>query len=134
MRTFMASSSRLAYITGRSFPERSLSADRVVHAEAALDGDHVLGPLEGRGSRRAALPRPANGLEELLEARRRDDPHHHELVGALVDDLVPDVVAEEARGARHQPVRDTVDHHAPLPAEADLQLHLAAVRVLAAAS
>src|SRR5712664_2643013 len=72
---------------------------RVVHAHRALDGDDVLRPRERR---RRGLPpraRPADRLEELLEAVRGDQPHHHEVLVAVVDDLVLDVVAEEARGA-----------------------------------
>src|SRR5712691_2851404 len=56
------------------------SARGVVHAKRALDGHDVLRPLEGRGSGRPRLARPPDGLEELLEARRRHHPEHHELV------------------------------------------------------
>src|SRR5437762_249115 len=56
------------------------SARGVVHAQRALDGHDVLRPLEGRGSGRPRLARPPDGLEELLEARRRHHPEHHELV------------------------------------------------------
>src|SRR5207249_7148378 len=51
----------------------------------------------GRGLTRRA--RPADRLEEFLEAMGRDEPHHHEVLGAVVHDLVLDVVAEEAGGA-----------------------------------
>src|SRR5262245_43587559 len=107
------------------------SADGVVHPQPALDVDHVERPLEWRGSRRAHLAGPADGLEKVLESRRGDDPEHHEIVGALVDDLVLDVVAEEACGAGHEPMLRAVDHDPPAAAEADLQLYLLAVRVLA---
>src|SRR5262249_56807275 len=96
-----------------------------------LDLDYVEGPLEGCRRGRPRLPGPADGLEELLEARRRNDPQHHEIVGAFVDDLVLDVVAEETGGAGHEPVLHAIDHDPPAAAEADLQLHLLAVRVLA---
>src|SRR5690349_6425946 len=75
---------------------------RVVHAHGALDGDDVAGTRERRGSRLPCRARAADGPEELLEPVRRDQPHHHEVVGTVVDDLVLDVVAEEARGAGHE--------------------------------
>src|SRR5262249_6389685 len=89
------------------------SADSVVHPESALDFDHVEWPLEGCGSGRAGLWGAADGLEEVLEPWRGDDPEHHEIIGALVDDLVFDVVAEEARGAGHEPMLRAVDHDPP---------------------
>src|SRR5262249_27544813 len=107
------------------------SADGVVHPQPALDVDHVERPLEWCGSRRARLTGPADGLEKVLEPRRGGDPEHHEIVGALAGDLVRDVVAEEAGGAGHESMFRAVDHDPPAAAEADLQLHLLAVRVLA---
>jgi hypothetical protein len=73
----------------------------------------------------------ADRLEEVLEAGRRDHPEHHEVVGAVVVDLVLDVVAQEARRARDQVVADAVDHDAPGAPEAHLQFDLTPVGVLA---
>src|SRR6185295_10900393 len=107
----------------------------VVHPQAALDGDDVGRPLERHRRGIARRAGPADGLEEVLEAVRGDDPQHHEVVlRALVDELVLDVEAQEARGARHQRVALAVHHHAALASEADLQLDLVAVRVLAHAA
>src|SRR4029453_16236695 len=61
-------------------------------------------------------------------------PEHHELVVAVVDDLVLDVVAQEAGGAGHQRVLGALDEDPALPPEADLELDLIAVRVLAHAA
>jgi amidase len=80
----------------RRAPERTRgSASRVVHPHGALDGDDVLGPLERGGGCVTRVARAADGLEEILEAGRRDHPEHHEVVGAVVVDLVLDVVAEK---------------------------------------
>src|SRR5262249_40201467 len=49
-------------------------------------------------------------------------------------DLVLDVGAQEARRARHQRMAHAVDDHPALPPEADLQLDLVAMRVLAHAA
>src|SRR4029450_769743 len=107
----------------------------VVHTHASLDRDHVGGALEGGRRRLPGFARPADGLEEVLEPGWGDHPEHDQvLVGTLVDQLVLDVVAEEARGARHQRMAYSVHHRAPAAAEADLQLDLVAVRVLAHAA
>src|SRR5205814_5565327 len=79
-------------------------------------------------TRRARAP---DGLEEVLEPGRRDDPQHHEIVPAVVDELVLHVVAEHARGARYERMRGAVDHDVARAAEADLQLDLIAMGVLA---
>src|SRR5215831_19163374 len=104
------------------------------HPRSALDLDRVVRTRERRGRGLAGRARPADRLEEVLEPRRRGQPEHHELVVGLVDDLVLDVAAEEARRARHQRMAHAVDNHAPPAAEADLQLDLIAVRVLAHAA
>src|SRR5262245_64247028 len=97
----------------------------VVHAHAPLDRDHVGRALKRSWRGLARLARPADDLEEVLEAGRGDDPEHDQvLVGTLVDQLVLDLVAEEARGARHQRMAHSVHHRAPAAAEADLQLDL----------
>src|SRR5262245_27400912 len=109
---------------------RPISSDRVVHAELSLDGDDVVGARERDRRRLARSTGPADRREEVLEAGRRDHPEHHELVGPLVDDLVLDVVAEQASRAGYQRMTLTVDHHASAAPKADLQLDLVAVRVL----
>src|SRR5687768_7496685 len=70
----------------------------------------------------------------MLEPRRRNDPHHHEIFGTVIDDLVLDLGAEEAGGAFDERMPRTIDHHVAPSAEADLQLDLIAVRVLAHAA
>src|SRR5215470_9988550 len=87
-------------------------------------------PREGRRRGFAGLPGTANGLKEALEPWGRDDPQHDEIVRPFVDQLVGDVVAEEAGGAGYQRVAGA-SHHDPATAlEADLELDLVAVRVL----
>ena len=46
--------------------------------------------------------RAPDGLEEGLEARRCDHPQHHQLAVALVDELVGDILPEQARRPRHE--------------------------------
>src|SRR2546422_9910185 len=107
---------------------------RVVHAHGALDGYDVLRSRERRGRGLPRRARPADRLEEFLEAMGRDEPHHHEVLGAVVHDLVLDVVAEEAGGAGDERVLRAVDQHVTAAAEADLQFDLGAVRGLAHAA
>lgn len=72
----------------------------------------------GRASAAARSPRRSP------RAGRVDHPQHHEVAGALVDDLVSDVVTEHARGVRHERMTGAVNDDAPLSAEADLELDL----------
>src|SRR5436309_4060800 len=103
----------------------------VVEAQSPLNRYNVCRSLEWRGSRRAGLPRPADRGEEALETRRRDDPEHDERVAGLVDDLVLDVRAHETGRARHERMAHAVDDDPAPAAEADLELHLVAVGMLA---
>src|SRR5207244_8931730 len=103
-----------------------------LHAVVAIERALVLGSCERRRLARGAGP--ADRFEKVLESGRRDQPEHHELLVGLVDDLVLDLVAEEARGARYQRMVHAVDHHPPAATEADLQLDLVSVRVLAHAA
>src|SRR5437899_10371920 len=69
---------------------------RVVHAHGALDGYDVLRSRERRGRGLTRRARPADRLEEFLEAMGRDEPHHHEVRGPGGHDLVLDVVSDDA--------------------------------------
>src|SRR5262245_55916343 len=113
---------------------RALLRTRVVHAHRALDGDDVRGARERRRRLVARGPRPADRLEEVFEAVRRDQPHHDEILVAVVDDLVLDVIAEKTRGAGDERLLRAVDHDVTAAAKADLQLDLVAVRMLAHAA
>src|SRR5882724_85743 len=113
--------------------QRARLPDGVAHPHPALDGDHIRRPLEGRRRRPARLAGAADGLEEMLEAGGRDHPEHDQFLGSLVDDLVLGVVAEEAGRPRHEVVALAIDHHPAPAAEADLELDLVVVGVLAAA-
>jgi hypothetical protein len=110
------------------------SAHCIVHPQPPLDGDDVRGPIEGRRFRFPRTAYPTNGLEKLLEPGRCHDPDHDEIFRAFVDDLVLDVIAEEAGGARHEAVCCAVDQDTASATKADLQFDLPAVRVLANAS
>src|SRR5262245_49462211 len=78
----------------------------VGHPRRTLDVEVVRRPRERLGRGLAGRARPADRLEEALETGRRDQPEHDQLVVGLVDDLVLDVVAEEARRARHERMTD----------------------------
>src|SRR5262249_34443035 len=108
---------------------------RVVHSHAPLDGDDICGPLKWRRRKRPWLPCAPDHLEEVFEAGWGDDPDHHEiLIWALVDQLVLDVIPQEARSTGDERVAHAIDHRPPGSAEADLQLDLVTVRVLAHAA
>src|SRR6266850_1657191 len=122
-------------VSGRNQPggsgaRRAALSHRVVHAERALDRHDVRGSLEGCGRPLTGRAPTPDRLEELFEPGRCHHPEHHEVFVPLIDDLVLDVVTEEARGAGYQPMRGAVHDHAAAAAEADLQLDLFAVRVL----
>src|SRR5215813_8075456 len=110
---------------------RALLRTRVVHPHRALDGDDIRGARERRRRGIARGPRPTDGLEEVLEPVGGDQPHHDEIFVAVVDDLVLDVVAEKAGRAGDERLLHAVHHDVAAAAEADLQLDLIAVRVLA---
>src|SRR5258705_645458 len=95
-------------ILGTSREASAIRRVLVRHPRGALDLDAVLRSRERRGRGLARHPWPADRLEEILEARGRYQPEHHELVIDLVDDLVLDLVAEEACRRRHPRVTHTL--------------------------
>src|SRR5262245_62049778 len=107
------------------------TGSRVVQPERPLDGHDVGRALERRRLGLARATGTADRLEEVLEPRRRHDPEHDEVLVALVEDLVPHVVSKEAGGSRDQGMALPRDDHAPSTAEADLELDLVTMRVLA---
>src|SRR5262249_13850312 len=78
-----------------------------------------------------ATPAP-DGREEVLEPGGRDDPHHHEILVSVVPDGLLHSRGDEAGRPRHQRAGLAVDDDVTAAAEADLELQLVGVRVLAA--
>src|SRR6516162_8114310 len=107
------------------------ATNRRAVAGPGFDRMHIGGALEGLGCRLARPAGPADRRKEVVQPGRQIGPGHFELPRSIIDDLVFDPGAGINGGARNERVRHPVDQNRAFPFEAEQDLLIRGVTVLA---
>src|SRR5271165_4061763 len=110
---------------------RSSPLDRRSVSRSCLDRVHIGRSREGFGCRFAGLARTANGGKEIVQAGRQIGPGHLKLIRTVIDDLVSDAGRSVDGRARDEWVRHSVDDNGALSREAEQDLLVGRMRMLA---
>jgi len=92
---------------------------------------HIGRSRKGFGCRLAGLARTADRGKEIVQAGRQIGPSHLKLIRAIIDDLVSDAGCGVDGRARDEWVRHSVDDNGALSREAEQDLLVGRMRMLA---